>query len=137
MRLNVTTIRWLLVVPAAWVAWYSAALIGIAIYSVGDAMCPLELMESGWCNASWHPTFMKCVLIITASISAIFSILAGSYTAPNYRSYVANLILLVGAAFSIFFGLNSEQYVVLVSTLLCGFITARLVVIQSRKVNAA
>ncbi len=137
MRLNMTTVRWVLAIPAAVVGWYTAVLIGIVIYSIGDALCPPELMESGWCNASWHPIFFKSTFTFCASISAAFAVMAGSYMAPTHRALVAKLIFLFGSAFATFFAISSKEYVVLVGALLCGLGSMLFIIRQSGVSNAA
>jgi hypothetical protein len=51
-----TWLRWLLVLPAAWVAWYAAVLIGFGLYTVAEALCPPDQVISGMCVAPWFGT---------------------------------------------------------------------------------
>jgi hypothetical protein len=136
MRLDKTTIRWMLVIPSAWAAWCMAVLVGILVYSIGNALCPPELMESGGCGASWYPLFFKSTIIFCASISAIFTVLAGSYMAPTHRATVAKAIFITGSAFAIFMVVDTKEYLALVGALLCGAGSMLFVIKQSGVSNS-
>ena len=114
-----------------------ALVVGLIIMAVGDALCPSELMESGWCNARWYMEFFKSNFVFCASISAIFAVLAGSYMAPTRREMVAKLIYLSGSMFAIFFAIDSKQYIELVGALLSGLAATVFIIKQSSVSNAA
>lgn len=137
MRLNTTSIRWLLTVPAALLGWSMALVVGLIIMAIGDALCPSELMESGWCKASWYTAFLKSNFVFCASISAIFAVFSGSYMAPTHRAMVAKLIYLSGSMFAVFFAIDGKQYIELAGALLSGFVATFFIIKQSRFSNSA
>jgi hypothetical protein len=46
-------VRWLLLIPGAWLAWSVALVSGIAVHSALESLCPPERVISGMCTATW------------------------------------------------------------------------------------
>lgn len=131
MKLDSTIIRWILLVPATWAAWYIAVFLGIAILTAGDAFCPSEQIVSGWCHANWYPFFLQSVMVFSSSVSAIFVVVAGYYMAPLHRSFVAKLIFITGSTVAIFMAIETQEYLALTGALVCG-LGSLLIVIKDR-----
>lgn len=119
MKLDSTIIRWIFLVPVTWAAWYTAVFLGIAILAAGEAFCPAGRVVSGWCNANWYSIF-ESVVIFSSSLSAIFVVMVGSYMAPTHRSFVAKLVFITGSAVAIFMATETQAYLALAGTLVCG-----------------
>ena len=102
MHKKIEIIRWLLVIPSAFVGWYAALFMGFLLYSVADYFCPPELMISGQCSASWHQPVIDGVIIFGASLSAILVILFSVLVAPNKRKLVAKIIYLGGVLLAMY-----------------------------------
>lgn len=99
---KIEIIRWLLVIPLAFVGWYTALSIGFLLYSVANYFCPPELMISGRCHASWYSPVIDGVIIFGASLSAILVILLSVLVAPNKRKLVAKIIYSAGLIIAIY-----------------------------------
>jgi len=120
MHKKIEIMRWLLVVPSAFVGWYAALFIGLLLYSVADYFCPPELMISGSCHASWHSPVIDGVIIFGASLSAILVILFSVLMAPNKRKLVAKIIYLGGLLFAMYAVYETSEWGPFTGAVLCG-----------------
>ena len=126
MQNKLEIIRWLLVIPSAFIGWYLAFFIGVLLYSVVDSFCPRQEFDSP-CMASWCFPVIDAVIIFGVSLSAIFTILFAVLIAPKKRDFVAKIIYLGGASTAIYFAASTSAWVEFAGAIICGSLTLVLV----------
>ena len=115
-------VRWLLVIPFAFIGWYAALFIGMILYSIADSFCPPELMISGSCQASWHEPLIDGLIIFGASLSAVLVILFSAIVAPYKRELVAKTIYIGGVIFAIYAAYETSAWSAFIGAVLSGAI---------------
>lgn len=93
-----STLRWLLVIPSAVVAWYAAHVLGISTLSLFENFCPMEKMLSGACVAAWWQPLESGIVVLFSGVSAVLVVLCATLTAPGRKRAVAIIAYLTGAA---------------------------------------
>lgn len=96
MRNKETITRWILVIPSAFLGWYAALLIGMVLYVASNHFCPPENMYSGLCMAEWSSLVLDGILIVSAGLSAVLTLLFPVLMAPDNRILVAKFIFVGG-----------------------------------------
>lgn len=91
-------LRWLAVLPAVYLAWHLALLMGMGMLAAVEAFCPPEETVSGLCVAEWFALAESAVVIVSAAVAAALIVLAAAVTAPSHRRAVAATVFLGGAA---------------------------------------
>jgi MFS family permease len=97
-------LRWLLVLPAVWVAWTAAIWIGLVLHGLVDRWCPPELVVSGMCTASWYPMASKAVVGLGAAIAAALIVTLGTFVAPPPRDQASRRIFIAGSVVALALG---------------------------------
>ena len=130
-------VRWLLVIPFAFIGWYAALFIGILLYSVADSFCPPELMISGSCQASWHEPLIDGLIIFGSSLSAVLVILFSTIVAPYKRELVAKIIYISGVIFAIYAVYETTAWGAFLGAVLCGAIFLYFLIRYMKRKNHA
>lgn len=102
MKNRLTIVRWILVIPSAFIGWYTALFVGMVLYSVVDSVCANDQMISGMCMAPWSSIVKDGIIIFGASLSAILVLLFSAVVAPSKRKLVAKFIYVGGCAFALY-----------------------------------
>jgi hypothetical protein len=116
-------LRWLLVIPGAWAAWYVALLTGIAVHSALEMLCPPEDIVSGMCTAQWFRYAERVAFCAGAGLAAALVLLTSTLIAPTHRARVAAIILAVGCVAALAMGILANAYAELVSAVAVGALT--------------
>ena len=69
-------VRWLLVIPGAWLAWSVALVSGLAVHSALEALCPAEQVISGMCTATWFRYAERVTFCLGAGMAAALILIA-------------------------------------------------------------
>jgi len=114
-------LRWILVVPAAAVAWHVALFAGIAVLAVFERHCNALTPE---CSS----LALDIAVFCGASLSAVFVITAAVFVAPSRKRTIAWLALLGGAivAAAVTFEIGASAIAPCGGALFFGFATASL-----------
>lgn len=89
--------RWLLILPCVYAAWWVALVIGFAYVGILDWLCPPEAMVSGLCTAPWYESAFDAGVVTGAGLAGGLVMLAAIVTAPSHRRYVAITAFIVGS----------------------------------------
>jgi hypothetical protein len=113
-------IRWILMIPAAVVAWYAALSLGLVILMGVDALCPAEQVISGLCVAPWYEAASGSVICMGAALAAVLIMLACTWLAPSYKPQVAIATFVVGAAVASLMGWSAGAFGPMVAAIIAG-----------------
>lgn len=116
-------LRWLLVIPGAWLAWYAALVSGIVAHTALEALCPPEQVISGMCTARWFHYAERAVFCAGAGLAAALILLATTLLAPSHRSAVAAVTLAMGSVTALVMGILASAYAELITALVVGGLT--------------
>ena len=130
-------VRWLLVIPFAFIGWYVALFIGIILYSIADSFCPPELMLSDSCQASWHEPLIEGLIIFGSSLSAVLVILFSAIVAPSKRVLVAKTIYIGGVIFAVYAAYETSAWSAFFGAVLSGAIFLYLLIRYIKRKNHA
>ena len=115
-------IRWVLLLPSAYAAWWVALFLGIAYVSVLDWLCPPELMVSGLCTATWYEPAFNAAFVVGAGLAAGLIMLAVILMAPSHRRHVAILAFGSGSAFALYAAYETSLWGAFVAAFLTGLV---------------
>ena len=101
-RRNLQTLRWLFVVPSAFVGWYVGLIVALLIYSARKALCPTKYVVSGMCNAPWSPFVEGLAIIFGGILSGAMVVMLPTFFAPNHQKRVAWIAYGLGLLSSIY-----------------------------------
>lgn len=111
MHSSKTTLRWVLLVPAAVAAWFGVFLIGLVAYQATEhATCPAARMVSGQCVDPRVQSTLEIVIYIFAGISAVAVETAAAVTAPSHKALVTWLTFFFGSWVALVFGFAGNAY---------------------------
>jgi len=113
-------VRWILIVPAAVVAWYAAFLLGLVILAGIDALCPAKQAVSGLCVAPWYSAASTAVICVGAGLAAVLIMLTCTWLAPSNKQQVAILTFVVGAVVASLMGLSAGAFAPMVASIGAG-----------------
>ncbi len=118
----VRVLRWLLIIPAAFVAWYAAFFTGIALLTGLNRLCPAGRMVSQSCIAPWSGIIFNAAMCFGAGLAALLIMFASALLAPTHKRQVAVVTLLVGSAVAVAMAvsLGDEAYYALISAVAAG-----------------
>lgn len=129
IELNKEMLRWLLVIPAAFVGWYAAFFVEVILYVIFESMlCPEQLPEVRVNSFPCEPIF-SVMVTIGAGLSAVLTILFAVWVAPARRVYVAAIIYTGGAAFALYFAVLTSEWAAFASAMLCGAVMVAVVLL--------
>ncbi|MBB6598034.1 hypothetical protein [Luteimonas sp. MC1825] len=123
----IQVLRWLAIIPACVAAFYFALFIALYVRSSVAALCPPELVVSGFCEASWYPAAEQAVFCFGVALSAFLIVLTAAGIAPTHRVLVSKAALGVGTLIAILFAVETGEFLALAAAVLAG-ILAMLVV---------
>jgi hypothetical protein len=95
-------VRWLAVIPTAFVAWYAVFLLGMGIILTIGTLCPAEEMVSGSCVAWWAYYAEHGAFIFCAGLAAFLVVVGTAVVAPTHRKHVAVVSFILGAAIAVY-----------------------------------
>ena len=103
-------VRWLLLLPGVYAAWWAALLIGIAYIGILDWLCPPDLMVSGLCTTPWYESAFDAGVVAGAGLAARLVMLAAILMAPSHRRYVAVLAFGSGSAVALYAAYETNSW---------------------------
>jgi hypothetical protein len=96
-------VRWALIVPAAFVAWYLAFFIGIVLHLGAEAIAPPNQMMFGY-FVPWLDIARYSAVVIGAALAAALVMVACTFLAPTHRREVAVASFVIGSLVAVFMG---------------------------------
>ena len=123
----VRCIRWLAVVPMAILAWHLSLVVGLALHSGIEALCPAHQMISGLCVAPWFPAAETAVFIFCAAFAAALIVTACTLVAPDHRRIVAWTVFALGALVAAYLALMTMAIWEFLAAVSAGSLSAWLV----------
>ena len=117
-------LRWILLVPATFMAWHVALLIGLLLYSYVESFCPPSEMVSGVCTADWFRQAAPAIFCFGAALAAVLIILVVAVTAPFYKIEVVWITFLIGSAVALGFAVAAEAWLEFASAVTAGLVSA-------------
>jgi uncharacterized membrane protein YeaQ/YmgE (transglycosylase-associated protein family) len=93
-------IRWLLVIPAAWIGFYLSMLVAMLSMQLLNGWCPGGTISSGQCSIGWinHAPFL-----VGAAVAPALVLYFGTRMAPSHKIAVAWALYGIGAMVALFF----------------------------------
>lgn len=113
-------LRWLLVVPGAWAAWYVALFAGITVHGALESLCPPEQVVSGMCTAWWFHYAERAVICAAAGLAAALILLTCALIAPSHRSRVVALTLAAGSLVALAMAVLAAAYAEFITAVAVG-----------------
>jgi hypothetical protein len=105
------TIRWILVVPAAVVAWYAVFALGLFSHSyVEGNMCPPEDLVSGFCDNDTVQGWLRVIMHLFVGISAFAVVMTTAAVAPDHKERVAWATLAAGIVVAACFAVSAAAW---------------------------
>jgi|GEM_PF-3113680 len=95
-------LRWLLVVPSAFIGWYVGLIVAMLIYKMNEALCPARFLVSGMCTAPWSPVMEELAVIVGGAVVGALVVLLPSLMAPNHRKRIALIAYSLSFACSLY-----------------------------------
>ena len=115
-------LRWLLLLPSTYIAWWVALLVGIVYVSFLDWLCPPELVVSGSCTASWHRLALDAGVVAGAGLAAGLVMLTAILVAPSHRRLVATIAFGLGSISAMYIAHESDSWVAGAAALAVGLV---------------
>ena len=103
-------LRWILLLPSAYIAWVVALLVGFVYVRFLDWICPPELVVSGACTASWHRAAIDAGIVASAGFAAGLVMLTVILIAPSNRRLVAAFAFGIGSTVAIYMAYASDSW---------------------------
>ena len=107
-------IRWLLVLPAAGIAWFAALFVGVGLYEGVKSLCPADQMISGECFAPWFDSAFYAIVAFGAALAAILIMIGCTWVAPAYKRQVAIATFVVGTIVAATMGIPAGDSIILI-----------------------
>ena len=117
-------VRWILVLPVAYLGYYAALISGMAFLALAEYFCPPEAVISGMCVAGYMKFIERILFVVFPGIAAVLVVLLPVLVAPSRKVEVAFACLAIGSVIAIIMGTLLQEWVTLGFTLLCGTVTA-------------
>ena len=115
-----TIIRWILVLPVAWLGWAISLGVGALVYSIAEASCPREQVISGHCAAPWFGRVMEGIFIGGSGLAAALILIGCTLMAPSRRRAVALATYLVGVGVALNIAIAAKAWGPFASAVLVG-----------------
>lgn len=119
----INVIRWVCVIPAAYLGYYLALIGGMASIVLAESFCPPEDVVSGLCTSDYMRLVEKILFAVFPAIAAILVVLLPTLIAPSKKVAVATTCYAVGSIAAIYMCISLEEWVVLGLVLTSGGIT--------------
>ncbi|HEX6904371.1 MAG TPA: hypothetical protein VF789_31980 [Thermoanaerobaculia bacterium] len=117
-----STLRWLLLVPAAIAVWYCVFVLGAFTYSfVEKHLCPPEDLISGLCTNSTIKLWLTIVAHAFVALSALAVMIVAVVISPRGRKPMAWLTLVVGTAVAAYLGAMTHEWTLFAAAVAGGF----------------
>lgn len=116
-------LRWLLLLPGAWLAWVAAVLIGIFLQRGLESLCPAEQVVSGMCAAPWFDTAIRGVTGFSAGVAAVLILLTTTLLAPGHRPAVAAATFFIGSLAALAMAIRTGSWLELAAAIVAGGLT--------------
>jgi hypothetical protein len=111
----VQSVRWLLILPVAVVAWHVALIVGVGLYVGIESLCPTSQIVSGQCVAPWFGKAAYAVVALGAALAAFLIVIGCAWVAPDYKRQVAIATFSVGTIVAIVMGVSASDRSILIS----------------------
>ena len=103
-------LRWLMLLPSAYLAWWIALIVGFAYVAFLDWLCPPEQVVSGLCTASWHKPAVEAGVVAGAGLAAGLVMLTVILIAPAHRRLVAAIAFGLGSAAALYMAYETDVW---------------------------
>lgn len=117
-------VRWLLVLPAAWLSWVVALLTGLGFHWIAEAFCPPAQMISDLCVAPWFDVVERAIICGGAGLAAILITVSCTLIAPSHRRVVVAVTLVAGCAVAAWMAFQLDAHLELGAVVVAGLATA-------------
>jgi dolichyl-phosphate-mannose--protein O-mannosyl transferase len=133
----IKTLRWLLVLPAAYGGWLIAFLVGLELHGLIDYFCPVEYRLSGSCQYPAAHILEEMLIAVCSAASACLVIVFATITAPAYKPRVAAVTLFLGLVVASWAYLQTSALGAFTGACLAGAMTFWLVIRRVRRKSAS
>jgi hypothetical protein len=118
-------------VPLSAVAvWFGILILGVVLAELLDRLCPADLIESGFCTASWHkPAFDTLLGLCTALVSTAV-VLVPARIAPAHKFAVAAAAYISGAAFAFYILIGDFEWWIFMTAALSGSVALAIAAVK-------
>jgi hypothetical protein len=129
---KIIILRWLVLIPCVFAAWYAALVVGFLTYQfIEKDLCPKEDLVSGMCHNQIIANTLEITMHTFVAISAIFALVTAIFIAPSYKKQTSYIVFLLGSLVALFMGYELKLWSLILVALLAGALT---LAIHSRKV---
>jgi len=109
-------LRWLLVLPCAYLAWFATALLGMQVHARAEFVwCPAPDWVSDFCTNPQVQARLDLLIALFAGLSAVAVILAATAMAPARKVTVAWCALGMGGVLAALLDFGSPPFYAAVS----------------------
>jgi hypothetical protein len=115
-----TIIRWLLVLPVAWLGWAISVGVAFLVYGIAEGSCPREQVISEHCAAPWFGATVDAIFIGGSGLAAALILIGCTLMAPNRRRMVALATYVVGVGVALNMAIAATAWGPFVSAILVG-----------------
>lgn len=129
-------LRWVLILPAGYVAWHVALFCGIVLLSLAERLCPKAQMVSGMCTAPWFPAVERGIFLFSSGLAGALIVSTAALVAPARKIAVAWLSCGLGALVALWMGISLKAWGEMASSLVAGVATARVLQVSARRAAA-
>lgn len=126
-------LRWICVIPAAYLGYYLAMVSGMVALALAESFCPPEALVSGMCTAEYMRQTEKILFVLFPGFAAVLVVLLPTLVAPSRKVAVAFVFFTLGSVAATILGVSLEEWVVLGFSLLCGAVTAWAVYVKQKR----
>lgn len=103
------TLRWLAIVPGAYIAWYLVFVSGLFIHGIVEAaLCPPDEMISGMCANGRVRAALDLLIHLFVGVSAVAVVSAAVAIAPSRKKIVAWLAFSTGSAAALILAMSVD-----------------------------
>jgi hypothetical protein len=133
----IDVIRWIMVIPAAVIGWWLTIMVGLSLTNIPGLFCPPELMVSDICMTSWYGPVMSGIMIFTAALSAVMTLLFAVLVAPSKRDLVAIIVFVAGSIYATYLAYSISAWAEFTAAIVFGLFTLLLLLkMYGRRVSA-
>ena len=126
-------LRWLVIVPAAYVSWHFCLVLGMVLLATAESFCPQDQKVSDLCVAAWFEWVEAIIFIFSAGLAAILIVASAAMIAPAYRVWVAWITFISGSLVAVYLGWITGGMKELIAAVIGGFVTLLMVIRWERR----
>ena len=117
----VQLLRWMMILPGALVAWWTAIAVGLLYVALLERLCPPEFMLSGMCTAPWYSTAFEAGVIAGASLAAVLVMLTVILLAPMHKRVMAISAFSLGSTVAVYMGFTTNGWSAASAAIISGY----------------